>query len=542
MMSIKKVLPYAVEELEGKQIDKDLEVALITCLTEEKRKKKPGLLGGAPEKVVFVSKLYYPFWAVPSENEILILDGLAQNVFTVDYMVIPDVSKFIEQIKSCAGNPELFRIILRANSKTFEEFMAETRFSFNTIVGDENFLSAALSYLRGEIEENKAKTEELPLVVEEEYARDIAQEFFDHGKLIAKELERLELALETLRGETEKIEGEINRNMVQMQNKFEKEIYDLKTALNEESRRLSSEKEEKIAQVKGFFEGEIEKLLKMKMKTQNEIHEQERKKREYEKRMKESIKRESFEHSKRWRLLALEAENRISECRGKIRLYTQIQQKLSEEIKEITEKIEKEYNEKLNKKKIEISNLENLYKLKIEQEKKKLEEILALTDTISTQIEWLIDQKKMYLSKLKQIMLPLKFDAPTVVCIPFYISCFESENKLRYHLFPPVLTSTSVGVIKKLRSALIKRGLEARINVILKPRADSLVSLISSVSERIQGDKNFENQIAQRASRVNVLKSKDFGKLLMSGLEKLVGMDVLKPEEKTPIVNFYLGH
>ena len=138
-------------------------------------------------------------------------------------------------------------------------------------------------------------------------------------------------------------------------------------------------------------------------------------------------------------------------------------------------------------------------------------------------------------------MLPLKFDAPTVVCIPFYISCFESENKLRYHLFPPVLTSTSVGVIKKLRSALIKRGLEARINVILKPRADSLASLVSSVSERIQSDKNFENQVAQKAVKVNVLKLRDFKKLLVSGLEKLVERGILKPEEKTSIIEFYIG-
>lgn len=541
-MYAKKVLPYAVEEPEGKQIDRDLEIALITCLTEEKRKKKPGLLGGAPEKVVFISKLYYPFWAIPSENETLLLDGLGQNIFTVNYMVIPDVDKFIEQIKSCEGNPELFKIILRANSKTFEEFMAETRFSFNTIVGDKNFLSAILSYLRGKTEESKAKTEELPLIVEKQYAKEIAQEFFTHEKLIADELEKLKLALETLKEETEKIENKINRNIIQMQNNFEKEIYELKTSIDEESRKLSSEKEEKITKIRSFLEGEIERLLSMKMKLQNEIHELERKKREYERRMKESMKEESFEHSKRWKLLALEAENKISECKGKIKLYTQIQEKLSEEIKEITEKIEKEYEEKLNKKKKELSSLENVYKLKIEQEKKKIEEILALTDTISTQIEWLIDQKKMYLSNLKQVMLPLKVEAPTVICVPFYISCFESENKLRYHLFPPVFASTSVGVMKKIQTALLKRGLEARINAILKPRSDSLTLLVSSLSERIQSDKNFENQVAQRASKVNVLKSRDFKKFLLSGLEKLVEREILKPEEKTSIIDFYVGH
>jgi len=148
----------------------------------------------------------------------------------------------------------------------------------------------------------------------------------------------------------------------------------------------------------------------------------------------------------------------------------------------------------------------------------------------------------MYLSNLKQVMLPLKVEAPTVICVPFYISCFESENKLRYHLFPPVFASTSVGVMKKIQTALLKRGLEARINAILKPRFDSLTLLVSSLSERIQSDKNFENQVAQRASKVNVLKSRDFKKFLLSGLEKLVEREILKPEEKTSIIDFYVGH
>ena len=51
-----KIFPFAVEEPEGKQVERDLELAITICLTEEKRKKKAGIFGGAPEKVVFFVK------------------------------------------------------------------------------------------------------------------------------------------------------------------------------------------------------------------------------------------------------------------------------------------------------------------------------------------------------------------------------------------------------------------------------------------------------------------------------------------------------
>jgi hypothetical protein len=267
----------------------------------------------------------------------------------------------------------------------------------------------------------------------------------------------------------------------------------------------------------------------------------ERRKKDYKRRMKESVKEGSLGHSKRWELLALEAENKILECKGKIKLCMQIREKLLKEIKEITERIEREYEEKLNEKKKEVFSLKNAYKLKIDEEKRKLEEILSLTDNISSQIEWLIDQKKIYLSKLREIMLPLRVEVPTLICVPFYLTCFEAENKLRYHILPPVLTTASAGVMKKIQTALLKRGLEARIDAILKTRSDSLTLLFSSLGERLKTDKNFENQVARRAEEANILKTRDFKKRLTTGLEELESRGILKPEEKKPIINLYLG-
>ena len=538
----KKILPFAVEEPEGKQIEKDLELAITICLTEERRKKKGRIFGGAPEKVVFLSKLYYPFWAIPCENVSLMLDGLGQKIFTVNYTVIPDVGSFIDQIKDCEGNADFYKAILKANMGTFEEFMAEMKFSFDAVIGEKELLSALLSYMRGKEEESKAKIALLPLAINEEDAVRIAHDFLEHEKNTTKELEKLEIAVKRLKEETEKIERSINEKIVKLQGSFEREIFELKLSVDEEEKKLLSEKEDKIAKIKGFTQREIEILLDKSEKLQKEIHKLEMQKREYERRRERSLKEGRIEHSKRWDLLALETENKLSEYKGKLRIYAQTREKLSSEMKEGTQKIEKEYEEKISENRKKIPSLENAYKSKIEAERKKLEELHALTDNILTQIEWLIDQKKMYLSKLKEIMLPLKFESPTIICVPFYLVCYEAENKLRYHIFPPIITAPYAGMVKKIQTSILKRGLESRIGAISKERSPALTALFSSVGERLKIDKNFEIQVAQRASEANLLKNKDFKRLLTSGLEKLESKGVIKPEERKSVIEFYVGH
>ena len=87
-------------------------------------------------------------------------------------------------------------------------------------------------------------------------------------------------------------------------------------------------------------------------------------------------------------------------------------------------------------------------------------------------------------------------------------------------------------MIKKIQTSILKRGLESRIAAISKERSPALTAVFTSVGERLKIDKNFEIQVARRAGEANLLKSKDFKRLLTSGLEKLENKDVIKPEEK----------
>jgi len=128
---------------------------------------------------------------------------------------------------------------------TFEEFITEMKLSFDAVIGEKELLSALLSYMRGKEEESEAKIALLPLAINEEDAVRIAQDFLEHEKTTARELEKLEMAIKKLKEETERIERSINERIIQLQGSFEREIFELKLNVDEEEKRLLSEKDEK---------------------------------------------------------------------------------------------------------------------------------------------------------------------------------------------------------------------------------------------------------------------------------------------------------
>ena len=71
------VLPFIIEAHDGKEdVSYPTELACVVCMTELQR-RKTGFLRDASEKVSFMSKIYYPIWAVPLDDSCLIVDGLA---------------------------------------------------------------------------------------------------------------------------------------------------------------------------------------------------------------------------------------------------------------------------------------------------------------------------------------------------------------------------------------------------------------------------------------------------------------------------------
>ena len=111
MASSRITLPYVVEDDERKKpFTQDMETAAILCLAEAKR-KKPRILGTSQEKLLFISKLHYPLWTIPWDNDSIIVDGLEMFSHTTTYTKPPDVKLFVEDLQRSKMLRELFRSV-----------------------------------------------------------------------------------------------------------------------------------------------------------------------------------------------------------------------------------------------------------------------------------------------------------------------------------------------------------------------------------------------------------------------------------------------
>ncbi|UCE15222.1 MAG: hypothetical protein JSV12_04845, partial [Candidatus Bathyarchaeota archaeon] len=220
MSSSSLTLPYVVEDEDRKKpFARDMEAAAVLCLAEAKRKKQ-GILGAPPEKLSFISKLHYPLWAVPWENECIIVDGLGIVSHTIRYMNPPDVRLFVEDLKRSTTARELFRSTLKSHAKTFDNFVETIQVSMNTIVADREILSTISEYIEQGLMPKKNAIEpvtSIPLELDEKVAMERAEDLVNRWKLIQSEIRGLRYAINVLDEETKLHEQKVVSEIEQIQ-------------------------------------------------------------------------------------------------------------------------------------------------------------------------------------------------------------------------------------------------------------------------------------------------------------------------------------
>ena len=96
MKNGKTLLPFAtLAPATTAPFTKDAERATVFCLAESGRSKGGGFFKKrAPEKLVSIAEVYYPFWVTHFGRLALLFDGLNVASHTINYPVLPDLKSF----------------------------------------------------------------------------------------------------------------------------------------------------------------------------------------------------------------------------------------------------------------------------------------------------------------------------------------------------------------------------------------------------------------------------------------------------------------
>ncbi len=544
MSSSSLILPYAVEDEDRKKtFTRDMEAAAVLCLAEAKR-KKPGILGAPPENLSFVSKLHYPLWVVPWENECIIVDGLGILSHTIVYMKPPDVKFFVEDLKRSITARELFRNTLKSHSKTFEDFVETTLVSMNSIVANREILSAISRYIEQGLALKRGTKEPLTsilLKLDEKAAMERAEDLFNRWRRIQSEIKGLRYAINVLDEETKLHQQKIVGEIEQMRETFEDKISRVKSEVEKRVEQLTKERDAKIKGIFKVSERELKVALNERAEDEQKLEKLETDKLVYQKRKQIRKSRGDETGVTYWDHKIKVCKNKISEAKGKIRVLSRFIERTRKQGELGVKKLDESYQEMIVKERKRISDLETLRDSQIEMTKKEVGELVSEASSITNFIEQLIEQKKLHTSQLKEITIPWRSEGVTLINMPFYVFRYETEEKSRYHVHPPVVAMGYEGIIRRIQKTIWSFSLESRIKLLLRPGSRALEEMFTSLfAEKVREDETLGKVVCEMGSSNNLLNVQDFGETLARGVEELKAEGWINREERDAILRAYV--
>lgn len=529
------VLPFVVEEAKrDKPFTQNMEKAALLCLAEAKRRKKPGILGAQPESLVFLSKLHYPFWIVPWENESLIVDGLGIVSFNIQYKKTPDTEFFIEHVKRSSTSHELYLGALKIHEEAFKDFLAALEIPVEGVVSDKKLLLSIDEYLRASEMKKKVSFHAESLIsprLTDSALQENVKKMVTCYQQIQLETETLRNAVALINEETKKHQEELQKEIEQIQSFYAAEISRLKPEVDKKLESLTVEMNERLRNIEEAMRQERESQLKEKEKLERELERAEQSKNNLKARLKSG--------SGHWALKLREYENNILELKRKIQATVEFLEKLEGENTRLVEEVKALYEAEIEHEQKKILDLEKMRDFKIGKKQTQIDELQALNVSIVNDIEALIRQKEMHASALKEVAVPLKLEQTHLIYMPFYLAEFKAETKTRYQVFSPALASTHRGILKKIQK-MFRRSLESRIHMLLRSRSKDLEKMLSkTLMKRIKADTSLQRILREKGVANNVLATSNFKEAIKDGVKELESEGWIKPEEKETILKTY---
>jgi hypothetical protein len=537
------VLPYVVnDQARKKPFTSDMEVSAILCLAETLR-KKPGILDASSERISFLSKLHYPIWVVPWRDSSLLIDGLKIFSHTIAYSKLPDIELFTEDLRKTISSKEKFRETLRKHIQTFEK-PELTKVSLEAVFAEAELLSVLSQSLK-QTPAMKAKRNEnvalIPPRLNEKAASERARKTIDFWTQIRSEIKGLQYVLKILDEETSLAREMIHREIEHVRELYEAKITPVRLKVEKKIDRLLRKRDAQIDKLDRARERKVASRLREKRRHEHELERLERNLIEYRKRKQLSKRRGDEISASKWEHRIEVYEKKLSKTKKKLQSVTELIEQIRKQSELEIQKVKANYQLMIENEKRKVSELEASRELEVESRRRQIEEIKTTASIITKHIRRLIELKRSEASRIKEATVPHKIDAPTLLCLPFYLVRYEIKKKARYLTFPPAIATDHKGIMTRLQRALHRFSLQSRIKLLLRSKSPALERMLGkTLLEQIRKDHSLEKAVYELGVSHNILQSSDIKEYLTKGTEELRKEGWINREEKENLLKTYL--
>jgi hypothetical protein len=513
----KTILPFATYQT-NEVFNSDVEKATVFCTTEFDREK-----GGRffkkqdSEKIVFISKVLYPFWIVPLNEITLLIDGLNVAYHTITYPELPDLKAFIEKLNSQLMTRQVHASFLSNNQNYFQNSSAEQSLKIEGLINDTEFIEEFLEYAKqATITDSPINDSVLvtPAMSEVEVSKMLQNIENERTKLLG-DLANLNEIIKLLNSKNRESQTALNKEIKSVEDEYKFKIQKVKTVLNISLAKINKEYTDKVIQVSDKFEQNMANLHKDLVKFQKEKEKLDIEIERAEAEIKTAAINKDDITEQKWKTKRKNLKEKQPEIASNLK---EIQKQINE-----TEEVHKnnlfqlkQDNElKIKQASKDLAEIEASRDAEIKVYQSQMEKIEELTSNIIKKVDELAINRESTLPEFDQLGIKQKKETKSLVYMPFYLSCYQSKSKKRYAYLAPS------NVNKDCLSTKLKALGKTKISQLLQPKSKKITSILNSFIGLLDENIVFNREISEACIKTNLLHTRNAGTATKNGLEKL---------------------
>ena len=516
----KLILPYAVlAENRKEPFTLEIERTAIFCLAELERAKGGGLVvKQPPEKLGFIAKVCYPFWLVTLGETSFLFDGLDTTSYTLTYSAVPDIQTFLDNVNRSSKTLHAYTAFLSDNINYFQVSNTEEKKVIDGLISDPEFLHEFASY------SSEAAPVKTPLsgmavispTLDEESIFSITEEIQNLKSRFAGEVNTLYSSMKLVNAKTERFVKGIRSEIKETEKKFNREIEKCKVSIAEKVAQIREEYDEEVTEYSNEVEDELLSLRQEKIKLEKTKEQLFAEIEHCEAEIRTCAINKDSVSERKWREERDELKRQLSQAETEIKELYKRTKTVEDEKKLKIFKLKSERDTKIKEASKNLVEIESSRDAKIRISEEEMEKLEELTSSIIAQINELAKLREASIAEFDKLGVRQKRRKTALIHMPFYLACYQSEQRKRYGCFSPS-TVNSISLSMKFKAALGK----AKIKRLLQPRFKTLVSFLNRFPPLMEKNAVFDREMNEACVEADVLRTKNLRESIKRGLEKL---------------------
>ncbi|MGA3288812.1 MAG: hypothetical protein ABSD42_01045 [Candidatus Bathyarchaeia archaeon] len=495
----------------------DVEAAAVYALSELERAKGGGLIVKQPEeKLLFITKIGYPLWLSPNNENAYIFNGLNGSSISVHYFEVPPAKTFIESLEENSKTYEDYMAFLSDHDNYFQQTKKEKEFLLRGLIAGVDFKKEFSVYRKEavEITGQPAKLAPLAPTLEEATIFSMLAELDKLQSFLREDAQRLAECLRFINKTTSQYITELDYASEAVRDEANAKIKAQEELVNPQITKQNNEYKRQIADVTRSFDEELESLEKLKLKTEKLIQNNEEKIRLYQKEAKTQAQKNHLIYEKRWKEKSRQTKKELDGIKKETKRIENSIKNLNKQKKEKTSRLQLEFEAEIKLARQPLLDLEATRDAKmltfkqeteklLKQEKPAIEGLNAaikLGETVNARFEMLGIREQ-------------QLKSPALFYVPFYVACYQAGLSKRFIFLPPSMTSP-IGFTAKLKGAF---GM-SKIKELFIPRFKEITALIDKVQVLVKQDSLLDNEIRDLGEKNNLLNTKSIRDSITKGL------------------------